>query len=148
MAAALAAAALRELAEETGLRLARPGAWPGPALPDWSAFAGRGLLPDAGALSYIFRAITPPGRTRRFDARFFMAATAALADDPDDFSGASGELANLSWVPLARARELDLPFITTIVIAEAAALVAAGGPPASVPFFDNSGPIPVFRRIG
>ncbi|MFM2354698.1 MAG: hypothetical protein RLZZ528_434 [Pseudomonadota bacterium] len=144
---ALAAAALRELAEETGLRLGRPGTWPEAAHPDWHPFATRGLLPDAGALHYIFRAITPPGRTRRFDARFFMAAATALADDPDDFAAASGELANLAWVPLATARQLDLPFITTIVIAEAAALIASGQRPASVPFFDNSGPTPAFRRI-
>lgn len=147
LARALPAAALRELAEETGLRLARPGNWPGALHPDWSAFSAPGLLPDAGALSYIFRAITPPGRTRRFDARFFLADATALADDPDDFTRAGGELSSLTWVPLATARDYDLPFITTIVIAEAAALVASGKRPTSVPFFDNSGSAPVFRRI-
>ena len=144
--AALAAAAIRELWEETGLFLGRPGQAP---LPDgWDAFAARGLLPDATGLRFIFRAITPPGRTRRFDARFFLADAGALAGDPDDLDGASGELGLLRWLPLAQTRALDLPFITEVVLAEVAALVGTDAPPPPVPFFDNSGPFPAFRRIG
>ncbi len=108
--------------------------------PDWSGFAARGLLPDAGALRFIFRAITPPGRTRRFDARFFLAEAEALAADCDDFSAASDELGHLHWLPLAETGRLDLPFITEIVLAEVAHHLAHPGPIPPVPFFDNSGP--------
>jgi 8-oxo-dGTP pyrophosphatase MutT (NUDIX family) len=119
----LAAAARRELAEEAGLRLAAPG-----------------------SLRFIFRAITPPGRTRRFDARFFLSPASALDGDPDDLSGASGELSALTWVPLAAARTLDLPFVTEVALAEVGALLR-GEDDAGVPFFDNGGARPVFRRL-
>ena len=145
-ASALAAAAIRELWEETGLALGCPGQAVLP--PGWAGFAAQGLVPDASALRFVFRAITPPGRTRRFDARFFLADAARVIGDPDDFSAASDELGHLHWLPLSQARELDLPFITEVVLAEVAALAGAAGPPPPVPFFDNSGPVPTFRRIG
>ena len=97
---ALVAAALRELAEETGQRLKDPA---------------------AAHLRFFFRAITPEGRPRRFDARFFLAHAADLTTDPDDFSGADDELRHLVWVPLEEARRLDLPFVTEVVLAELAA---------------------------
>ncbi len=132
--AALAAAAIRELWEETGLRLGRPGAWPGTPPADWQGFAETGLLPDPGSLRFLFRAITPPGRPRRFDARFFIADAARLVGDPDDFSRACDELSHLHWVPLAEARALDLPFITEVVLAEIEArLRKVNGTPAPQP---------------
>ena len=143
---ALAAAAIRELWEETGLALGRPGAWDTPP-PDWQGFAARGLRPDATALRYIFRAITPPGRTRRFDARFFLAEIGAVAGDADDFSAACEELSHLHWVPMAEARRLNLPFITEVVLAEAEALLRGEPWADSVPFFDNRTDESVFRRI-
>lgn len=129
--AALATAALRELQEETGLTL-------GPA------------STEAPALRFIFRAITPPGRSRRFDARFFLIEADRIAGDPDDFSAASDELSHLHWIGTGEARALDLPFITEVVLAEIAALTAhapLGLSEGGVPFFDNSGPIPTFRRL-
>ena len=48
----------------------------------------------------------------------FMADAAEIAGDPDDFSGAEEELSHLSWLTIAEARTLDLPFITTVVLAE------------------------------
>lgn len=148
---ALTVAALRELWEETGLAFGEPaGAVPAP---DWDGFAATGLAASAAGLRFLFRAITPPGRTRRFDARFFLADAARLHGDPDDFSRASDELSHLHWVPVAEARRLNLPFITEVVLAELTALLKdlpEGAPlpvPASVPFFDNSGPVPTFRRI-
>ncbi|MGR3436501.1 MAG: NUDIX hydrolase [Shimia sp.] len=143
---ALAAAAIRELWEETGLALGRPGTWRDPP-PDWADFAARGLVPDASALRFVFRAITPPGRPRRFDARFFVADAAALAGDPDDLSGASGELSFLRWVPLDAIREVTMPFITEVVLAEVAALGRAVAPP-SVPFFRNGDEESLFLRLG
>lgn len=144
---AIVAAALRELAEETGLLVGRPGNAP----PGWHHYARAGLSPDPTALGYIFRAITPPGRTRRFDARFLILDANALSNDRDDFSAAEDELSHLHWVPLAEARALDLPFITEVVLAEISGLLASGGAlrtPPSVPFFDNRGPQPRFCRIG
>lgn len=141
------AAALRELAEETGLLIGQPGA------SGMVGYAKAGLMPDISALHYVFRAITPPGRPRRFDARFFLADAAHLHGDADDFSGACDELSHLHWVPMAEARKLELPFITEVVLAECAANVAAAGdgplrPPASVPFFDNRQPRSRFIQIG
>ncbi len=121
--ATLVAAALRELAEETGLTL--PATTP-------------------GTLRFVFRAITPPGRTRRFDARFFLADAAAVQGNAETF--ASTELSHLHWIGLAQARALDLPFITEVVLAEVTALLS-GHPQPGVPFFDNSGPVPTFRRL-
>ncbi|MDJ0824641.1 MAG: NUDIX hydrolase [Rhodobacter sp.] len=144
----LAAAAVRELWEETGLRLGRPGAWPGAAPPDWQGFAAAGVVPAADRLSFVFRAITPPGRPRRFDARFFLVDAAALLGDPDDFSGASDELSHLQWIELERVREFQLPFITEVVLAEVAAALPDLGPPATVPFFDNGAEESLFRRLG
>lgn len=143
---AMICAAIRELWEEAGLILARPGTWQGTLPDDWRAFADAGLRPSPVGLRYIFRAITPPGRTRRFDARFFLADADAIAADLDDFSHACEELSHLHWIELAEARRLDLPFVTEVVLAEAAS-VLKGGLVESVPFFDNSGPVATFRRI-
>ena len=143
---ALAVAAIRELWEETGLTLGTPGDWLD-APPDWQGFAARGLRPDAQALRYIFRAITPPGRPRRFDARFFLAEADAVDGPLDDFSGACDELSHLQWVPLREARALNLPFITEIVLSEAQAHIEGEPVSDSVPFFDNSTTESCFRRI-
>ena len=147
IARALAAAAIRELWEETGLARGLPGRWTGDVPPDWQGFAARGLVPTADALQFVFRAITPPGRPRRFDARFFLVHAEALATDPDDFSAACEELSHLQWVPLPEVRRLDLPFITEVVLAEVAARAHDRSPPASVPFFRNDDEESLFLRL-
>ena len=144
---AIAAAAIRELFEETGQVLGEPGAWPGAVPADWRDFAATGHVPSAAALQFVFRAITPPGRPRRFDARFLLVDAAALASDPDDFSAASDELAHLQWVPLDEIRHHDLPFITEVVLAEVAARAADTAPPESVPFFRNDDEQSLFLRL-
>ena len=146
--AALAAAAIRELWEEAGLILGTPGAWPGAVPEDWQDFAQAGFLPAPQSLSFVFRAITPPGRPRRFDARFFLADAAFLAGDPDDFSRASDELSHLEWIELDRLRGYNLAFITQVVLAEVAAALPNLGPPPSVPFFQNSAEESLFLRLG
>ncbi|WP_300029055.1 NUDIX hydrolase [uncultured Roseobacter sp.] len=144
---ALTVAAIRELWEETGLVLGTPGAWPGHAPDDWSGFAATGHLPDASSLQFVFRALTPPGRPRRFDARFFLVDAGAIANDPDDFSAASDELTHLQWIPLDAARGFDMPFITEVVLAETEARVTDRTPPASVPYFRNNDEESLFLRL-
>ena len=131
LAEALAMAAIRELWEETGLALAQAsGTRPHNPAPDWQSFFDAGHFPAADGLEFIFRAITPPGRPRRFDARFFLVDAARIAGSLDDFSRAGSELSYLDWLTLAEARKLDLPFITEVVLAEVEARLAAddGGP--------------------
>ncbi len=144
---ALAVAAIRELWEETGLILGRAGRWPGTPGPDWQSYAATGHVPAADRMQFVFRAITPPGRPRRFDARFFLVDAADIASDPDDFSAACEELSHLHWVPIDEARALDLPFITEVVLAEVAARARETGPPPSVPFFRNNDEESLFLRL-
>lgn len=144
---ALAAAAIRELYEETGQILGRTGDWPGQVPSDWHGFAASGHLPHAAALQFVFRALTPPGRPRRFDARFFLVDVDDLATDPDDFSAASDELSHLQWVRLDEARSFDMPFITEVVLSEIQARVTDRTPPASVPFFKNNDEESLFLRL-
>ncbi|PYG32379.1 8-oxo-dGTP pyrophosphatase MutT (NUDIX family) [Pelagimonas varians] len=147
MARALAAAAVRELWEETGQILGVPAPWPGDVPEDWLSFAGTGHRPAADGLQFVFRAITPPGRPRRFDARFFLLDAEGLASDPDDFAAATDELSHLQWIPLDEVRHFDLPFITEVVMAEIAARVQDNAPPASVPFFRNNDEESLFLRL-
>ncbi|MFD2738406.1 DNA mismatch repair protein MutT [Sulfitobacter aestuarii] len=147
LAHALSVAAIRELWEETGLILGRPGQWSGDIPDDWRTFAATGHLPDATGLQFVFRALTPPGRPRRFDARFFLADADRIANDLDDFDAACDELSHLQWVPLARARSFDMPFITEVVLAEVEARARETTPPTSVPFFKNNDEESLFLRL-
>ncbi len=144
---ALAAAAIRELWEETGLILGRPGNWSGPVPPDWRSFAATGHVPTADPLQFVFRALTPPGRPRRFDARFFLVDAGAISGDLDDFAHASDELSHLQWIPLTDARRFDLPFITEVVLAEIADRVTDPSPPESIPYFRNNDEASLFLRL-
>ncbi|WP_341860750.1 NUDIX hydrolase [Gymnodinialimonas sp. 57CJ19] len=145
---ALMAAAVREIWEETGLLLgakdARAEAMDAPK--GWRGYLATGHLPDGAAMEYVFRAITPPGRSRRFDARFFLVDAEGLASDPDDFSGAEDELSHLQWIPLDEVRSFDMPFITEVVLAELAAKVEGRAAP-GVPFFDNGTEESRFYRL-
>ena len=139
LAGSLARAAVRELWEETGLMLGLPAAGAGGlAVPEsWRGFYGQGLVPNTAALRFVFRAITPPGRPRRFDARFFLAEASAVAGD--DLAASGDELAHLQWLTLAAARALPLPFITEVVLSELEALLPDPDPARPVPFF-HQGP--------
>ncbi|MAM62841.1 NUDIX hydrolase [Maritimibacter sp. UBA3975] len=144
---ALLAAAIRELWEETGQILGTPGTWPSPPPDNWRAFAESGYIPSPDGLAFVFRAITPPGRPRRFDARFFVADAARLKTDPDDFSGAADELSHLQWISLADVRDFDLPFITQVVLAEIAGRLPDLDAPPSVPYFKNDEEESLFLRL-
>ena len=144
----LFAAAIRELWEETGLMIGANGDWPDESPEEWAGFARVGLVPDPRPLSFVFRAITPPGRPRRFDARFFLGNASEVRGDPDDFSNASDELRHLQWIPLGELRQFEMPFITQVVLAEISASLPNLGPPASVPFFRNNDEESLFLRLG
>jgi 8-oxo-dGTP pyrophosphatase MutT (NUDIX family) len=134
---ALVAAAIRELFEETGQIIGSEQEW-SEAPNSWKDFAKTGYIPDASDMSFVFRAITPPGRPRRFDARFFLIQAEQLQTDLDDFSMASDELSHLQWIPLTDTKNFDLPFITQVVLAEIKGNLINNGPPTRVPFFQNT----------
>ena len=73
---ALGRAALRECGEETGLAFADPA--------------------DLSSLSYIARAVTPPGGPRRFDTRFF--ATTLADPTGESLEASDGEFDALVWL--------------------------------------------------
>ena len=131
-----AATAIRELAEETGLLLGRPGAFAAPT--GWEAFADAGLVPSAAGLVPILRAITPPGRPRRFDARIFMADAARVHGGAHAPLAGDGELARLAWVPLDAAAALPIPFVTSLALAEARARLPDFDAPARIPLWDGA----------
>lgn len=138
--ASLALAAVRELWEETGLAFGRPDPRVANLTSDdesWVTFFAEGLAPATDVLQFVFRAITPPTRSKRFDARFFLADASDLAGDIEDLSRASGELSHLSWLTLPDARALDLPFITEVVLAEVEARLRAPDAPRPTPFFHH-----------
>ncbi|WP_322893864.1 MULTISPECIES: NUDIX hydrolase [unclassified Yoonia] len=143
----LAAAAIRELWEETGQILGTPGDWPDPPR-GWRGFAATGHRPNGSALRFFFRAVTPVGNPRRFDARFFLANADDLVTDPDDFTGAEDELAHLQWIALDQARDFDLPFITQVVLAELNAYITRGKTLTDVPFFRNDDEAHLVSRLG
>ncbi len=145
---ALLVAAIRELWEETGQVLGEARDWPGPVPAGWEGFAATGHIPSPEGLAFVLRAITPPGRPRRFDARFFVADAAQLASDPDDFTAASDELSALQWIALEELRRFDLPFITQVALAEIAARLPDLSAPDEVPFFLNTREHSLFVRLG
>lgn len=109
---AFALAAARETREEAGLVL------------------GDERGPDLSKLQFVARAITPPYRPRRFDARFFLAdAETVLAHDEPE---AGEELLHTKWFSLDEAEALDLPSITRFVLNEVRARLA--GEPVEPPF--------------
>lgn len=139
LAKALQLAAIREVWEETGLRLSRKSAAKSEAPPDvpdiWRSFVADGSMPDASGMTFVFRAVTPPGQTRRFDARFFLADSSAIAGDMDDFSRASDELSRLQWIPIDKVRSFNIPFITEVVLADVMERIETATEDDSAPFF-------------
>lgn len=133
---AIALSAIRETYEEAGLLIGRKGAF-ATTRRDWQGFAEHGVRPSLEALRFIARAITPPNRVRRFDTRFFSAWREDVAVELPDGSP-TNELEELVWLPLAKAREADIPDITRAILEELETrlvddpLLRPGG---SVPFY-------------
>ncbi|WP_036484134.1 NUDIX hydrolase [Nitratireductor basaltis] len=111
---AIAMSAIRETYEEAGLLLGRRGDFRTRS-PQWQAFVEAGIEPCLDRLRLIARAITPPGRVRRYDTRF-------LATFRDDVAvelpqgGPTEELEELLWLPIAEAMEHEIPMITRTVL--------------------------------
>jgi len=122
---ALALAAVREMFEEAGLLIGTPATAPesrGNALA-WQEFFSHGYRPSLARLTFFARAITPPGRPRRFDTRFFCAPAEAIVHK---IAIADGELSDLEWHSVAQARTLELPNITRVVLEDLGERIAAG----------------------
>lgn len=131
---ALALAAVRELFEETGHAIAIPrGAEVISSEGVWAHFQALGLSPSIAPLRFIARAITPPGRTRRYDTRFFVANR---SDVIENAGPADEEFADLNWFTIDEARALDLPSITRRILADLESLLRSGPfAPGPVPFY-------------
>jgi 8-oxo-dGTP pyrophosphatase MutT (NUDIX family) len=91
----------------------------------WGDYYAQGVAPCLQHFTFVGRAITPPMRHKRFDARFFMAdANECLIDDRAPVDG--HELNDLRWFTLTEAGELDLPNVTRFVISEVEARLVRG----------------------
>jgi 8-oxo-dGTP pyrophosphatase MutT (NUDIX family) len=134
----LAIAAIREACEETGLCLGRRTDGAAPKLDGaWKPFADASLLPDPSGLFLIARAITPPGRVRRFDTRFFTADASTITHRVEGVVHADAELVELVWVELGSQPLADLHPMTKNVLGELQKRLATGPlrHDAEVPFF-------------
>ncbi len=109
----LAAAAIREAYEEAGLVIGAPISSTKTPPEGWKAFFAAGYAPALAGITFFARAVTPPGRTRRFDTRFFCIDASAIVERQ---AINDGELSGLEWVTMEGARALDLPRITRVVL--------------------------------
>lgn len=124
----LALTALRETCEETGLLIGRKEkSEPIPHCPaEWAPFVAARVLPDLSALTFVARAVTPPGRARRFDTRFFIAGRERVAADLGDPTGPDAEFVEMKWLPVSEAKESpDMPTISKTMLIEIERRLAA-----------------------
>jgi 8-oxo-dGTP pyrophosphatase MutT (NUDIX family) len=128
---AIAAAAIRETFEETGLALLKTAEGgrptnlpkrPAPGEHSSDAWPGLDLVPTFDVLDYIGRAITPSPSPKRFDTHFFAAnATHAKGDVKGN-----GELLDLDWYPMSDAMKLPLIDVTEFILDHVASLLKSG----------------------
>ncbi len=124
---ALALAAIRETFEETGLMVAERGCGAPQAPPaGWADFAALEAYPHLEPLHFVARATTPPRLPRRYDTVFFAAEAQAVTHQAKGMIGPDRELTELVWAPLSQAYDLDLPFITRVVLRELELRLEAG----------------------
>jgi 8-oxo-dGTP pyrophosphatase MutT (NUDIX family) len=137
---ALALTAIRETSEETGILIGASGEAPAAPSPGWQPFADAALVPDLSMLKFFARAITPPGRKRRFDTRFFVADRRAAKLERPGIAGPDSEFVELRWMTCTEARAENTPSITKVIVEEIELRLKAGFPdsiPASFFFFKN-----------
>jgi 8-oxo-dGTP pyrophosphatase MutT (NUDIX family) len=137
---AIALSAVRETYEEAGLLIGENGSFT-TAKAEWQAFADHGVRPALRGLRLIARAITPPGRVRRYDTRFLAAWRGDVVVELPD-GGPTDELEELVWLPLVEARQADVPEITRTVLGELERRLADD------PALSPGGPAPFYRMIG
>ena len=92
------------------------------------------------ACAIIARAITPPGRMRRFDTRFLRRLAGSVAVELPD-GGPHNELEELVWLPLDEARQADIPTITRTILDELEQRLAFD------PLLRPGGPVPFYRMV-
>jgi 8-oxo-dGTP pyrophosphatase MutT (NUDIX family) len=136
---AIALSAIRETYEEAGLLIgdAMPFAT---TKPDWQGFVDHNVQPTLAPLRFIARAITPPGRVRRFDTRFLSAWRSSVAVELPD-GGPTNELEELVWLTLEEAKQADVPAITRTVLGELQQRLAHD------PHLEPGGAVPFYRMI-
>ena len=139
---AFGVAALREAFEETGVLIGRREPHSVPTSAPFAAFARRGLALDLSALRFVARAITPPGRPRRYDTRFFLVRREHVTEIDETIVGDDAELQEIDWVPIEAARSLDLPTITLTVLDEITARLDVD------PELSPATPVPFYRWRG
>lgn len=136
---AIALSAIRETYEEAGLLIGRKGAF-ATGKADWQGFVEHGVQPTLQPLRLVARAITPPGRVRRFDTRFLSAWRSDVAVELPD-GGPTNELEELVWLPLQEARQADIPAITKTVLEELQQRLTFD------PLLRPGGPVPFYRMV-
>lgn len=134
---AIAMSAVRETYEEAGLLLGEPGAF-STAKPDWQGFVEHGVVPSLKKLRFVARAITPPGRVRRFDTRFLAAWREDVAVVLPD-GGPTHELEELVWLSIEDAMRAEIPLITKQVLDELGKRLEHD------PELDPATPVPFYR---
>lgn len=137
---ALGMAAVRELSEECGLLIGRPGET-GALHPDWEPFERHGVVPALGGLRLLARAITPPGPPRRFDTWFFVARAEEIAHMPEGGFAPSGELEELQWLSPEEAIGSDTREITRVMLVELMGRLKRD------PAFDPGHPAPFYHAM-
>jgi len=138
---ALANSAIREACEETGLCLGKPASVKATFEGSWKPFGDAGLLPDPSSLFLIARAITPPGRVKRFDTRFFTADASAITHSVSGIVHADAELVELVWVEIG-SKPLANMHPMTVKVLEQLEIRLATGP------LRHDAPIPFFHFFG
>lgn len=114
---ALVMSAIRETQEETGLLIGKAGsAQSATRSPAWRTFIDKGILPDLSAIRYVARAITPPGRVRRFDTRFFVADAGHVANPDELIANPAEELDEVRWIGLDALDSITMPDITETIL--------------------------------
>lgn len=136
---AIALSAIRETYEEAGLLFGRVQDF-ATKHEGWQGFAEHSVFPDLGGLRFIARAITPPGRIRRYDTRFFALWRDDVALELED-GGPTKELEELSWLPLAEASQIDIPSITRMILQDLESRLSDD------PLFEKHAGAPFYRLV-
>lgn len=114
---ALGMAALREVAEESGLLVGKPGEF-SIDHPDWNDFRRQKIVPSLAGIRLFARAITPPGMARRFDTWFFLALKSRVGFVPEGGFEPDGELEDLQWIRPEQAITENTREITRVMLVE------------------------------